>query len=106
PNTTDSVARIQLQVNGFLSSTDNLDFRPIFLCSLLDRRSFRFSDKDSVFPIQFVDRSGRLKPIPSGDLVPPPQLTRNTPRLDILHPIEIGFLPVLRDERSTALTNR
>src|SRR6476646_6420381 len=35
----------------------------------------------------------------------PPKLARNAPRLDVLHPIEIGFFPILGHEICLALTH-
>ena len=51
------------------------------------RRFFAFGDKHIAV---FV--------IPSGNLMPPPKLARNTPGLDIVHPLEIGFVPIGRHE--------
>ncbi len=36
----------------------------------------------------------------------PPQLARDAPGLDVLHPLEIGLFPVLRHERGFARTHR
>ena len=36
--------------------------------------------------------------VPGRDLVAPPELARDAPRLDVLEPLEIGLLPVLRHE--------
>ena len=36
----------------------------------------------------------------------PPELARDAPRLDVFHPIEIGVLPVLRDELGLAVAHR
>ena len=43
-----------------------------------------------------------VRTIPCGDLVPPPQLTRNAPWLDIFQPLEIGFLPILGNKLGLA----
>ena len=40
-----------------------------------------------------------VRPVPRRNLVAPPELARDAPRLDVLHPVEIGLLPVLRHER-------
>ena len=39
---------------------------------------------------------------PSRDPVPPPQLPRHAPRLDVLHPVEEGLLPRLRHDPDRA----
>ena len=44
--------------------------------------------------------------VPGGDLMSPPQLTRDAPWLDIFHPIEIRGLPLLGNERGAAVTHR
>ena len=44
------------------------------------------------------DKHFAVRPIPSRNLVPPPQLARDAPRLDVLHPIEIRRLPIARHE--------
>ena len=44
--------------------------------------------------------------IPGRDLMSPPQLARDAPGLDVLEPLEIGLLPVLRDEAGLAGTHR
>ena len=35
--------------------------------------------------------------------MPPPELAADAPRLDVPHPVEVGLLPVLRDELGLAL---
>src|SRR5207237_392178 len=40
--------------------------------------------------------------VPGRDLMAPPQLARDAPGLDVLHPLEIGLLPVARHERRRA----
>ena len=42
-------------------------------------------------------------PIPRWDLVAPPQLARDAPRLDVVHPLEVGLFPVLRHEFGPAV---
>ena len=37
--------------------------------------------------------------------MPPPQLARDAPIVDVGHPVVVGFGPVVRHERSTALCN-
>ena len=43
-----------------------------------------------------------VRPVPRRDLMAPPELARDAPRLDVLHPVEIGLLPVLRHELGLA----
>src|SRR4030043_52746 len=43
--------------------------------------------------------------IPGGDTMAPPDLPRDAPIPDILHPLKIGLLPDLRDNSSTAISN-
>ena len=47
-----------------------------------------------------------VRPVPGGNLVAPPQLPRDAPGLDVLHPLEIGLLPVLRHEHGAAVAHR
>ena len=47
-----------------------------------------------------------VRPVPRRDLMAPPELARDAPRLDVLHPVEIGLLPVLRHERGLAVAHR
>ena len=44
--------------------------------------------------------------IPSRNLVPPPQLAAHAPWLDIVHPVEIGLVPIGRDEFGRARPHR
>ena len=44
--------------------------------------------------------------IPGGDSVPPPDLSTDTPVLDITHPLEVGVFPVVRYETDFAGFNR
>jgi hypothetical protein len=46
----------------------------------------------------FGDEYLAVGPIPRRNLVTPPELARNAPGLDIFHPLEVGFFPVLRHE--------
>ena len=41
-------------------------------------------------------------PVPGRDLMAPPQLARDAPGLDVLHPMEVGVLPVLGHEHGAA----
>src|SRR5258708_30767053 len=43
---------------------------------------------------------------PGGDLMTPPELARDRPRLDVAHPLEEGVLPALRHERRLAALDR
>ena len=54
----------------------------------------------------FFDEHRIVRSVPGRNLVAPPQLARDAPRLDVAHPFEIGLLPVLRDEAGLALLNR
>ena len=47
-----------------------------------------------------------VRPVPRRDLVAPPELARDAPRLDVLHPVEIGLLPARRDDRRAPLAHR
>lgn len=47
-----------------------------------------------------------VRAVPCRNLVSPPQLPRDTPWLDILHPLKIGVFPVLRHEIGAAFANR
>src|SRR6267154_5053205 len=47
-----------------------------------------------------------FKAVPCGNLMPPPQLARDAPGLNVLHPIEIGLFPTLRDENGLPITHR
>ena len=40
-----------------------------------------------------------VRPVPGRNLMAPPELARDAPGLDVLHPLEIGLFPVLRHER-------
>src|SRR5690606_40932170 len=51
------------------------------------------------------DEDVAIRTIPGRDLVAPPQLARDAPRLDVLHPLEISLFPVLRNELGAARTN-
>ena len=59
------------------------------------RRSFVFSHE-----------AAAIRAIPRRDLVPPPQLPRHAPRLDVLHPVEIGLFPGLGHELRRAGLDR
>src|SRR5690606_26503818 len=61
--------------------------REIVLDGRLERRLFVLFDEDLA-----------VRTVPGGYLVSPPELARNAPRLDVLHPLEVGLFPVLRDE--------
>ncbi len=46
--------------------------------------------------LSLLDEDLTIRAIPGGDLMAPPELARNAPGLDVLHPLEIGLFPVLR----------
>ena len=52
------------------------------------------------------DEDLAVRAVPGRDLVAPPELARDAPGLDVLHPVEIGLLPVLRHEDGAALAHR
>ena len=52
-----------------------------------ERRRFILFDEDMV-----------VWPVPGGNPMPPPQLARDAPWLDVAHPFEIGLRPALRHE--------
>src|SRR5262245_62530396 len=49
--------------------------------------------------------ANELWPIPGRDLVPPPKLTRDAPRLDVFEPLKIGFFPALWNEARLAFAH-
>ena len=53
-----------------------------------------------------LDKDFTIRAEPSGNLMAPPDLAGNAPRLDIAHPLEIGVLPVFGDKFGTPLFNR
>ena len=54
------------------------------------------------FGFGLLDEDGVVRPVPGRDLVPPPELARNAPGLDVLKPVEIGLFPVLGHELGLA----
>ena len=52
------------------------------------------------------DEDLAVGPVPGGDLMAPPELARDAPGLDVLHPVEVGLLPVLRHEHGAAALDR
>jgi hypothetical protein len=50
-----------------------------------------------------LDEDLAVRAVPGRDLVAPPQLARDAPRLDVAHPLEIGLFPVFRHEDGAAL---
>ena len=46
----------------------------------------------------FGDEHLAVGPVPGRNLMAPPELARDTPGLDVLHPLEVGLFPVLRHE--------
>src|SRR3546814_1559723 len=57
-------------------------------------RSFGFGDEDIAVVIE-----------PSRNPVPPPELARNAPRLDILHPVEESLFPRLGHDIDSAVAH-
>src|SRR5262249_16052558 len=51
------------------------------------------------------DKCLSVRSVPRWNLVTPPELARNAPGLDIFHPVEIGLLPVLRNELGFSLAH-
>jgi hypothetical protein len=51
------------------------------------------------------DKHLAVRAVPGRDLMAPPQLARDAPGLDVLHPLEIGLFPVLRHEHRVALAH-
>ena len=41
--------------------------------------------------------------VPRGDAMPPPELARDAPVVDVAHPLEVGLRPDLRDEADRAV---
>ena len=48
--------------------------------------------------LRLGDEDGAVRPVPGGDLMTPPELARDAPRLDVLEPLEIRLLPGLGHE--------
>ena len=57
-----------------------------------------------VFAAAHVDATVRV--VPGGDAMSPPELSADTPVLDIPHPFEIGFRPVFRHEANATVLHR
>ena len=53
-----------------------------------------------------LDEDRPVGAVPGRDAVAPPELARDAPGLDVPHPLEVGLLPVLRDEDGVALLHR
>ena len=53
-----------------------------------------------------LDEDLAVGAIPRRDLVPPPDLARDAPGLDVAHPLEVGLLPRLGHEPDVALLHR
>ena len=58
------------------------------------------------FVLGLSDKDIAVRPIPSRYLVAPPDLPRDTPRLDVFHPIEEGRFPLRRHKYRLALAHR
>ena len=54
----------------------------------------------------FCDIAVAVFIIPSGNLMPPPQLARDAPILDVVHPLVISVNPIFGDEFHRAAVNR
>ena len=54
----------------------------------------------------FGDEHLAVRAVPGRNLMAPPQLPRNAPGLDVLHPLEVGLFPVLRHEHGRARSHR
>ncbi|CAB4881786.1 unannotated protein [freshwater metagenome] len=46
-----------------------------------------------------------IAPIPNGKTMPPPKLTRDTPRADVLHPVDVDPSPAIRVELHFAIAD-
>ena len=57
------------------------------------------------FVLCLRDEHLAVRTVPGRNLVTPPELARDAPRLDVFHPLEVGLLPVLRHERGFAQTH-
>ena len=55
--------------------------------------------------LRLLDEDLAVRPVPGRDAVAPPELARDAPGLDVLHPVEVGLLPVLRDDRGAPLAH-
>src|SRR3546814_19191890 len=58
------------------------------------------------FLFGFGDEDATVFGIPRRNPVPPPQLPRDAPRLDILHPVEEGLFPRLGDDIDPPVADR
>jgi hypothetical protein len=61
-------------------------------------------DLESRFLV-LLDEDGAVRSVPGRDLMTPPKLARDAPGLDVLHPLEIGLFPVLRNELGAPLSD-
>src|SRR5690606_7644535 len=53
--------------------------------------------------LRLLDKDLPIRAVPGRNLMPPPQLARDAPRLDVPHPLEVGLLPVLGNELRAAI---
>ena len=51
-------------------------------------------------------RAATVRAIPGWNTVAPPQLARDAPVVDVVHPVEIDGLVILRRETNVAIRNR
>ena len=70
---------------------------------LLDVIAERVADR---FLLGLGDEHLAVRSVPGRNLVAPPELARDAPGLDVLHPLEIGLFPVLRHEDGRARAHR
>ena len=54
----------------------------------------------------FFDKNFAVGPIPGGNLVPPPNLARDAPRLNVAHPFEERVFPMLGHKSGLPLLDR
>ena len=64
-----------------------------------------FTRRFEGFRLAFPDEDIAILVVPRRYPMAPPQLPRNTPGLDILQPLEIGLLPILRHEIGAAVAH-
>src|SRR6266487_1588762 len=81
-----------------------------FVASLCQIDSFAFCLGNKDFMLIEKSRApvifkSLFKSVPGRNLVAPPELARDAPGLDVLHPIEIGRFPLFRDKDSAVVTN-
>ena len=66
-----------------------------------------FHDVESSVPLVIDEAvTGEVETIPNRDLMPPPQLARDAPRLDVFKPVEIDLLVLLGQDLGGAVAHR